>query len=41
LCARIAEPELAGLEPCRVTPSMLYVRLRKYFVPTQRLGTQL
>ena len=39
--ARIAEPELAGLEPCCVTPSMLYVRLSKYFVPTQRLGTQL
>ena len=39
--ARIAEPELAGLEACSVTPSMLYVRLSKYFVPTQRLGTQL
>ena len=39
--ARIAEPELTGLEPSCVTPSMLYVRLRKYFVPTQRLGTQL
>jgi hypothetical protein len=39
--ARIAEPELAGLEPCCVTPSMLYVGLSKYFVPAQRLGTQL
>lgn len=39
--ARIAEPELASLEPGCVTPSMLYARLRPYFVPTQRLGTQL